>query len=61
MKKKLPKYILEQLSFPVFVSPMFLISNPETVIESCKAGVIGSFPALNARTTAELEQWMKRI
>ena len=40
---------LRQLKFPVIASPLFIISNPKLVIEQCKAGVIGSMPALNAR------------
>ncbi|ANE48777.1 2-nitropropane dioxygenase [Paenibacillus swuensis] len=51
----------EQMSLPVIAAPMFLISSPELVIECCRAGIIGSFPLLNARTTDILEDWMKRI
>jgi len=42
-------------------SPLFIISNPDLVIAQCKAGIIGSFPALNARPAEVLEQWLKRI
>ncbi|PTU32962.1 NAD(P)H-dependent flavin oxidoreductase [Stenotrophobium rhamnosiphilum] len=52
---------LRRLSFPVIASPMFIVSNPELVIAQCKAGIVGSFPALNARPAAELEVWLKRI
>lgn len=49
------------LRVPVFCAPMFLVSGPELVIAACKAGISGSFPATNARTIEELEQWMKQI
>ncbi|UHA76184.1 nitronate monooxygenase [Paenibacillus sp. 481] len=51
----------QQLSLPVIVAPMFLISSPKMVIESCKAGLIGSFPLLNARTAEDLDDWMQQI
>jgi nitronate monooxygenase len=51
----------EQMTLPVITAPMFLVSSPDLVIESCKAGIIGSFPTLNARTTEILDDWMKRI
>ena len=41
--------ILQNLRIPVVASPMFIVSGPELVIEQCKAGIVGSFPALNAR------------
>lgn len=50
-----------QLSLPVINAPMFLVSSPEMVIESCKNGIIGTFPLLNARTSDLLENWMKHI
>lgn len=46
---------------PVILAPMFLISNPKMVLEACEAGIIGTFPALNARTTEDLNQWMTEI
>jgi len=49
------------LTLPVIMAPMFLISNPKMVINACKAGIIGSFPALNARTTEILDEWMQEI
>lgn len=55
------KTMKESLSLPVMVAPMFLISNPELVIHSCKAGIIGTFPALNARTEEILKEWMGQI
>ena len=42
--------ILQNLSIPVIASPLFIISNPDLVIAQCKAGVVGSFPSLNARS-----------
>ena len=53
--------IKNQMVLPVIAAPMFLVSSPELVIESCKAGIIGSFPSLNARSTELLEEWMKQI
>ena len=53
--------IIDQLRLPVIVAPMFLVSGPELVIASSNAGLIGSFPGPNARTTEELEQWMQQI
>ena len=53
--------ILQGLSIPVVSSPLFLISNPALVIAQCKAGVVGSFPALNARPAHVLEEWLERI
>ena len=50
-----------QLRLPVFQAPMFLISGPEMVIASCKAGIVGSFPTPNARTLEQLEDWLIRI
>ena len=49
------------LRLPVIAAPMFLVSGPELVIAACKAGVVGSFPTLNARTAADLESWLHRI
>lgn len=52
---------LQNLRIPVIGSPLFIISNPDIVIEQCKAGIVGSFPALNARPGPVLEEWLKRI
>ena len=57
---KLPP-VLANLPFPVIASPLFIISNPKLVIEQCKAGVVGSMPALNARPAAQLEDWLAEI
>jgi hypothetical protein len=53
--------LFDRLALPVIGSPLFLISNPDLVIAQCKAGIVGSFPALNARPTEMLEEWLKRI
>jgi nitronate monooxygenase len=50
-----------QMSMPVVGAPMFIVSNPDLVIAQCTAGVIGSFPALNARPAEMLETWIERI
>lgn len=57
----LPAMLEGRLALPMICSPLFIISNPDLVIAQCKAGVVGSFPALNARTEALLEQWLDRI
>ena len=54
-------HIKDNLSMPVIGSPLFLVSGPELVIAQCKAGIIGSFPALNARPQHVLEEWIIRI
>ena len=53
--------VKEEMVLPVIVSPMFIISKPKMVIESCKSGVIGTFPLLNARTEEQLIEWMEEI
>lgn len=50
-----------KLALPVIAGPMFLVSGPELVIACCQAGVVGSFPTLNARTTDALDQWLAKI
>ncbi len=57
---KLPP-VLQNLSLPVIGSPLFIISNPQLVIEQCKAGVVGSMPALNARPAELLDEWLAEI
>jgi nitronate monooxygenase len=52
---------LDQVSFPAIGAPLFIISNPDLVIAQCKAGIVGSFPALNARPAEELDKWLIRI
>jgi nitronate monooxygenase len=57
----LPGALAKPLSIPVIGSPLFIISNPDLVIAQCKAGVIGSFPSLNARPVSLLDEWLARI
>ena len=52
---------LQRVPFPVIGSPLFIISNPKLVIAQCKAGVVGSMPALNARPAAQLDEWLAEI
>ncbi|NBJ69882.1 MULTISPECIES: nitronate monooxygenase [Clostridia] len=55
------KQMKESMRLPVIMAPMFLVSNPKMVTEACAAGIVGTFPALNARTKEILEQWMEQI
>lgn len=57
----LPPILKDTLRLPVVGSPLFIISNPDLVIAQCKAGIVGAFPALNARPEPVLEQWLERI
>lgn len=57
----LPKLLEGRLSLPVIGAPMFIVSGPELVIAQCKAGIVGSFPALNARPKEQLTEWLGRI
>lgn len=57
----LPPILRDRLRLPVIASPLFIISNPDLVIAQCKAGVVGSFPSLNARPLSQLDEWMHRI
>jgi len=51
----------DRLRLPIIGSPMFIVSGPELVIAQCKAGIVGSFPALNARPSGVLDEWLHRI
>jgi len=53
--------VLKNIKFPVIGSPLFIISNPKLVIAQCKAGVVGSMPALNARPASQLDEWLAEI
>src|ERR1700712_4507714 len=53
--------ILTKLHLPIVASPMFIVSGPDLVIAQCKAGIVGSFPALNARPASQLDEWLHRI
>ena len=57
----IPKQLENRCRVPVIGAPMFLISTPRLVIAQCKAGVIGAFPALNARPQSQLREWIKEI
>ena len=62
MNKHIDKHkLLESLRLPVIGAPLFIVSTPKLVIEQCKSGIIGAFPALNARKEDELELWLKNI
>ena len=53
--------VLRSLTLPVIGAPLFIISNPKLVIEQCKAGIVGSMPALNARPASQLDEWLGEI
>ncbi len=57
----LPKTLSGKLRLPVIGAPLFIISHPALVIAQCKAGVVGSFPALNARPISQLDEWLHEI
>jgi nitronate monooxygenase len=53
--------ILQRLRIPVIGAPMFIVSNPKLVIAQCTSGIVGSFPALNARPESQLDEWLHEI
>ena len=57
----IPTWLRERLKVPVIGAPLFIISNPELVLAQCRAGVVGSFPALNARPPELLDSWLARL
>ncbi len=57
----LPAILKDNLRLPVIGAPLFIISHPPLVLEQCKAGIVGSFPALNARPEAQLDEWLAQI
>ena len=57
----LPDILKTNLRIPVVASPMFIISHPPLVLAQCKAGIVGSFPALNARPEAQLDEWLAQM
>ncbi|MCH5374557.1 MAG: nitronate monooxygenase, partial [Planctomycetes bacterium] len=57
----LPPLLKDRLRLPLIGAPMFIVSGPELVIEQCKAGIVGSFPALNARPQEALADWIRQI
>src|SRR5260221_14103680 len=57
----LPTVMQGRLTLPVIGAPLFIVSGPELVIAQCKAGIVGAFPALNARPKELLEEWIVQI
>lgn len=57
----LPQQFEGKLRLPIIASPMFIVSGPDLVLETCKAGVVGTFPSLNARPISQYEEWLNRI
>ena len=57
----MPALFKDRLSIPVIASPLFIISQPDLVIAQCRAGVVGSFPSLNARPSGTFEQWLQKL
>ncbi|MDO9416361.1 NAD(P)H-dependent flavin oxidoreductase [Pararhizobium sp.] len=57
----LPSILTENIRLPVVAAPLFIISNPALTLAQCKAGVVGSFPALNARPASQLDEWLAEI
>jgi nitronate monooxygenase len=57
----LPSILKDRLMLPVVGAPMFIVSTPALVLAQCKAGVVGSFPALNARPAAQLDEWLAQL
>ncbi|MCB1454633.1 MAG: nitronate monooxygenase, partial [Rhizobiaceae bacterium] len=57
----LPDILKHKLRIPVVGAPLFIISHPPLVLAQCKAGVVGSFPALNARPQEQLDEWLAEI
>src|SRR5215469_15248250 len=61
MRPSLAQQLKAKMALPVIGSPLFIVSCPDLVIAQCKAGIVGSFPALNARPAELLEEWLIRI
>ena len=57
----LPPVLRDRLRLPAIGSPLFIVSGPDLVIAQCKAGIVGSFPSLNARPLSQLDEWLARI
>ncbi len=56
-----PEILKDRLTIPAVAAPLFIISNPKLVLAQCKAGVVGSFLALNARPAEQLDDWLAEI
>ncbi len=61
MNPSLLPAVLSQLRLPVIAAPLFIVSSPRLVVAQCKAGIVGAIPALNARSTDQLDQWLGEI
>lgn len=61
LSRRLPQALALRLKLPLVAAPMFRVSGPELVIAACRAGVIGSFPTANCRSTTELDSWLTRF
>src|SRR5580698_7552357 len=61
LRMALPPTLRDRLRLPVIGSPLFIVSGPDLVIAQCKAGIVGSFPSLNARPLSQLDEWLARI
>ena len=61
LERQTARGLTDRLKLPLVVAPMFKVSTPELVVASCRAGAIGSFPSINARTPALFDDWMTRI
>ncbi|ECI7719528.1 nitronate monooxygenase, partial [Salmonella enterica subsp. enterica] len=57
----IPDSLRSRLRIPVVAAPLFIISHPPLVLAQCKAGIVGSFPALNARPEAQVDEWLAQI
>ncbi|OYV58989.1 MAG: nitronate monooxygenase, partial [Acidiphilium sp. 21-62-4] len=57
----LPPILKDRLAIPAIAAPLFIVSNPHLVIAQCTSGIVGSFPALNARPAGQLEVWIETI
>lgn len=60
-RSNLPPILRERLRLPLIAAPLFIISQPDLVLAQCKAGVVGSFPSLNARSLGQLDEWLARL
>src|SRR5271155_5792921 len=57
----IPEILQGRLRLPIIGAPMFIVSTPRLVLAQCRAGIVGSFPALNARPAAQLDDWLSEI
>src|SRR6202030_3943479 len=57
----IPNLLRDRLRLPVIGAPMFIVSTPRLVLAQCKAGIVGAFPALNARPASQLDEWLAQI